>query len=139
MEHNRRVAEQLEELRAEAAPELLRTFAEIVQPTIDDLDQYLLAAREAIQLGPEFTTDTTEVIFEDFESGNYDGWEATGDAFGAGPQTQENDRPVSGKCRCSGNVFCELAPENEMVVGVIGTWARSRPPNLRSNRNIFAF
>ena len=77
-------------------PPRLPTLPQIVEPTIDQLDQYLIAAREAIQFGPEFKEGADEVVFEDFEDGTYDGWEVTGDAFGAGPQTQETIAPYQG-------------------------------------------
>lgn len=32
--------------------------------------------------------DTTDIVFEDWESGTFDGWTVEGDAFGAGPVTQ---------------------------------------------------
>ncbi|WP_206028496.1 PSD1 and planctomycete cytochrome C domain-containing protein [Thalassoroseus pseudoceratinae] len=46
-----------------------------------------------------------ERIFADFESGNYDGWTATGEAFGAIPQTLETIAPYQGRINGRGKYF----------------------------------
>ncbi|GAB3447424.1 GH116 family glycosyl hydrolase [Actinophytocola sediminis] len=35
------------------------------------------------------TPGSTDIVFEDWEAGTFDGWTVTGDAFGAGPVTQQ--------------------------------------------------
>jgi hypothetical protein len=53
LEQNRRVARELWQLRERSRPLLQRTLAESLRPAIPRLADYLLAAREAILLGPE--------------------------------------------------------------------------------------
>lgn len=44
-------------------------------------------------------------VFADFESGAYDGWTVTGDAFGKIPQTQETIAPYQGRINARGKYF----------------------------------
>ncbi|WP_231603121.1 PSD1 and planctomycete cytochrome C domain-containing protein [Neorhodopirellula pilleata] len=46
-----------------------------------------------------------EQVFADFESGTYDGWSATGEAFGEGPQTLETIGSYQGKINGVGKYF----------------------------------
>ncbi|MEM8735097.1 MAG: DUF1553 domain-containing protein, partial [Planctomycetota bacterium] len=46
-----------------------------------------------------------ERVFADFESGSYDGWMATGEAFGDIPQTLETIAPYQGKINGRGKYF----------------------------------
>jgi len=48
LEHNRRIAEQLRDLRKTSGDELARLTSAAQQPVLEQLDQYLLVAREAI-------------------------------------------------------------------------------------------
>jgi cytochrome c553 len=50
--NNRQVAEELSRTEQEAARKLLPVFAEVVRPTVERLDQYLLAAKEVLQSVP---------------------------------------------------------------------------------------
>jgi len=38
---------------------------------------------------PEIPTPHADIVFEDFEDGNHDGWTVTGDAFGSAPVTKD--------------------------------------------------
>ena len=105
MDHNRRIADRIDELRSDATPLLLRTLSDLVEPTIGDLGRYIAAARDAMQTGPQFNDRRSEITFEDFENGTYDEWEVTGDAFGDGPQSQETIAPYQGDVRPEGRFF----------------------------------
>ena len=50
-------------------------------------------------------TRVEERVFADFESGTYDGWEVTGDAFGKIPQTLKTIAPYQGKINRRGKFF----------------------------------
>jgi cytochrome c553 len=54
LEHNRRIAEQLSELRRKTSPQLLTAVLDAEQPLLERLPSYLLAARDAILLGPRW-------------------------------------------------------------------------------------
>ena len=105
MEHNRRIAEELEELRRSALPHLLQAYREAATPVTEKFDKYLQVSLTAIELGPELKPESKQIVFEDFESGTYDGWEATGDAFGDSPQTQETIAGYLGDVKAEGKFF----------------------------------
>lgn len=105
MEHNRRIAEKLDQLECEAAPLIMQAFAEAVDPVVDDLDEYLMAARHLIQQGVELREKQLDIIFEDFESGTYDNWTIEGDAFGDKPQTLQTIPDYQGKINAVGKYF----------------------------------
>jgi hypothetical protein len=92
LDHNRRIARQLHDLREKSGREMARLTLPLQRPVLDKLDRYLLAAREAIVTpaeNPEPSAEPkTDAVFADFESGSYDGWTVEGEALA--------DKPVSG-------------------------------------------
>ena len=88
---NTRVAEELSELASMRGPSTRRAFARALQPSLKEVDEYLLAAREVLsQEGPKLDKEEPlppglELIFEDFEGGAWGAWEVEGDAFGEAP------------------------------------------------------
>jgi hypothetical protein len=54
LEHNRRIADDLAKLRGQARRTIAAEMVAAQRPVLDKLADYLLAAREAILLGPEF-------------------------------------------------------------------------------------
>ncbi len=76
-------------------------------------------AEKASQL---FATQVSydEVMFADFESGTYEGWTATGKAFGSGPQTLETIPDYQGKINRRGKFFVnshDTRPGGDMMRG----------------------
>ena len=88
---NTLVADALAELDAERGPDTRRSFAEALRPSLERVEERLLATREVLNYEPEAVDDQApspeglEVIFEDFEGDSWGAWEVEGDAFGGGP------------------------------------------------------
>ncbi|MCA9088702.1 MAG: DUF1553 domain-containing protein, partial [Planctomycetaceae bacterium] len=106
-------AEQLKALRAEAGPALLRAFAELVEPTVNDADKYLLAAQSVLEDGITLKKTAADLVFADFETGTYEDWTATGDAFGAIPQTQQTIASYQGNVKAHGTYFVNSHQKRE--------------------------
>lgn len=96
MQNHRRVAEELDALSKEFAPRIVRETGQALRPGVGQMAQYLLASAQVLRRGPLTTAATSEqeaaipgaqgdVVFEDFEQEDYQGWTATGSAFGSGP------------------------------------------------------
>ena len=103
---NQRVQAQLRDLSERAEGPISRVYQAAAQPTLSQLNHYLLAVREVLASPIESkTAGANKTDFEDFESGTYDGWELTGDAFGKKPQTQETIGGYQGNVQAQGKFF----------------------------------
>ena len=103
---NQRVQSQLRDLAARAEGPISRVYQVAAQPTLSQLNHYLLAVRETLASPIESkTTAANSQDFEDFESGTYEGWVLTGDAFGKKPQTQETIGGYQGNVQAHGKYF----------------------------------
>ncbi len=105
IEQNRQVAEKLDELNRDSWPKLGGAFVEARRPVLERFDAYLLAAREVVLSGPALRKRSEDIVFEDFESGDYDGWTVQGTAFGEAPQTQETIAKYQGHVNAHGRFF----------------------------------
>lgn len=74
-----------------------RRLAALQEP----LQEYARAAEALLNTGHKIE----ETVFADFESGTYEGWTVTGDAFGNNPQTLETIASYQGKINAAGKYF----------------------------------
>ncbi len=99
-------AKNLDEIHAEGAEELGGVLEKQAKKTSHDVEQYLLAAREAMFGTPKDSdkkyAPETEV-FMDFEGENFGTWTVEGDAFGDRPAKGElnNQQKIDGKIGAS--------------------------------------
>ena len=66
-------------------------------------EDYAKAARAVLESGNGMSFE--ETVFEDFESGTYEGWDVTGEAFGKIPQTLKTIAPYQGRINGLGKFF----------------------------------
>lgn len=66
-------------------------------------EEYAKAAEVILNIGGD--GETEERVFADFESGTYDGWTTTGEAFGKIPQTLDTIAPYQGRINGRGKYF----------------------------------
>ena len=66
-------------------------------------EEYATAAEAVLNVGGE--GKWVERVFADFESGTYDGWKVTGEAFGKMPQTLKTIAPYQGRINGRGMFF----------------------------------
>jgi hypothetical protein len=105
IDDEKRIAAELARTRERARKAAGAAVAGGARLAAQSMAAYLLAARRAIQEGSELTAAADEVVFEDFESGTYDGWEVTGTAFGDRPQSLATIAPYQGKINAVGKYF----------------------------------
>ncbi len=106
-----RIATAVKELEAERAKGtavILAGLARNPQAVGTEATRYLLAAREVftteVKAAPA-TDAKADILFEDFESGTYDNWTVTGQAFGDKPQTQKTIGGYQGNVGAKGEWF----------------------------------
>jgi len=105
LSNNRRIQTQLRDLYARAEEPIAAAYYGAAKPILPQLNHYLLAVREALALPISAPTLVEGQVFEDFESGTYNGWELTGDAFGTKPQTQASIGSYQGHVQAQGQFF----------------------------------
>lgn len=79
----------------------LAEFQQRLNATNQPFERYATAATEILRSRGEIHRE----VFADFESGNYEGWTATGDAFGQTPQTLDTIAGYQGRINAKGKYF----------------------------------
>jgi hypothetical protein len=111
LDHNGRIAESVKKLRQihdDASAILVKNATQ--QLTAATTEKLILAAREVLTGTPKSDDKAVaalkpDVIFEDFEGDDYEGWTVTGTAFGSAPQTQRTIGSYQGDVRAHGRGF----------------------------------
>lgn len=92
IEHNRRIAEQLDELRRSSREALAKAVVAERLPVAAKLADYWNAANELAQAGMSFAEVPGNVVFADFEGDSYGAWKSEGEAFATRPPRKaDND------------------------------------------------
>jgi cytochrome c553 len=109
LHRNRGVQQKLEQLRSESAAKIAKSFRESAAGAGEQSDEYLLAVKKLLEEGISVTSNKTEaekeILFADFESGDYEGWTATGNAFDNSPRTLQTIAQYQGRINGVGKFF----------------------------------
>jgi len=107
LEHNRRIAEQLQELHDTSDQKLSRAVQEARQPTIARLAEILTLIGKTYRTlpKPSSATQSADIRFAHFEDGTYGKWATTGTAFGDRPNTQQTIAKTQGDVKAEGKFF----------------------------------
>jgi cytochrome c553 len=107
MHHNQGVQRKLEQLRRDSAAQIAKSFRQAATDVGEQSDEYLLASKKLLQEGIEIAkiVGESDILFADFERGNFEGWTASGDAFGDAPQTLESVAAYQGPINGVGKFF----------------------------------
>ena len=99
--------EQLEVMSAKADELLAEAVSDWQAGGLPRIGTYLIAAH-SVRFGPPKSTDppiAADVLFEDFESLTYRGWQVEGEAFSDGPHTQATMPKQQGNVAARGDGF----------------------------------
>lgn len=99
---NEEISRELSQLDLQLSEKLQPAVKELSEPVLQRLDDYLLAARDVLKVS---TVSSEDDLFESFESGTYNGWASTGDAFGSTPQTLQSIGSYQGNVQAHGKFF----------------------------------
>ncbi|MCA9179547.1 MAG: PSD1 domain-containing protein [Planctomycetales bacterium] len=107
LDHNREVAQQLEQFDRESEKLWREHAAAVSRPDRATVQKLLEGAVEAVRQGVtlQATPSGGDILFEDFEDGNYDDWSIDGEAFGDGPVTLNDIGKYQGKINAVGRYF----------------------------------
>ncbi len=79
----------------------LKDISQRLEATHEKFKAYAHAAEPILKT----SSNLKQTVFADFESGNYEGWTVTGDAFGKSPHTLETIADYQGKINGQGKYF----------------------------------
>jgi len=106
LDHNRSIAQQLRSVEQAARPAMMQELR-TESKNLEQFAEYLLAARAVLIAGPTAKQKNAaqDIVVEDFEAGDYEGWKITGDAFGQSPQTKKTIANYQGDVKEAGKGF----------------------------------
>lgn len=104
LEHNRRIADEANQLREELGALLIGLAVEGVSQSAARLPVYVAAARELANAKLPEAARSPRLLF-DFEDGSYEGWIVEGEAFGAAPQEAASIASYQGDVQAQGRFF----------------------------------
>jgi hypothetical protein len=109
--HNGRVSHAIDQLERTEGESALKALMANLKGEVSNTSEYLLAANVILQAGVKHDEGEIslepdgDIVFADFEDGTYQGWKATGDAFGNGPCTEKTKADYQKDIRPHGKFF----------------------------------
>jgi len=109
--HNGRVSHAIDQLERTEGESALKALMANLKGEVSNTSEYLLAANVILQAGVKHDEGGIslepdgDIVFADFEDGTYQGWKATGGAFGNGPCTEKTKADYQKDIRPHGKFF----------------------------------
>lgn len=103
LEH-RQLQRELEDLESKFSSQFWRQLQQDSREGADELAAYLEAAAEIARKG-DVAVAADEIVVDDFESGDFSKWTATGEVFAGGPVSQTSIAKYQGDVGAAGEFF----------------------------------
>ena len=109
--HNGKIAKDIDDLERTQGQQVWKTYLTSLHKEVQSTSEYLSATKSVLDAGVVFDEGDisldpgSDIIFADFEDGTYQGWKATGDAFGKSPVTEKTKADYQKDIRHRGKFF----------------------------------
>ena len=109
--HNGKIAKDIDDLERTQGQQVWKTYLTSLHKEVQSTSEYLSATKSVFDAGVVFDEGDisldpgSDIIFADFEDGTYQGWKATGDAFGKSPVTDKTKADYQKDIRHRGKFF----------------------------------